>query len=251
MDAVDARRCAITVSIVLTVQRRLIGLLSHLLCGTKSPGMNPAAAEDHLRVIRELMERATIYRAVSAPAALFCGVVALLVGALALVSGPAQPLFKHNFVPVWIVVCGLSAAANVFFLVRSTTQRGETFPSQRLRTALFAVAPAFLVAIALTFLLSRSACSELLIAVCWMALYGLALLSTMTFAPRSIVVLGWAFVLTSALILVLMAPRLVAGPNEALALEYTGYLAMAGTFGLYHAVYGLVVLFSARQYEHG
>ena len=197
------------------------------------------------------MERATIYRAVSAPAALFCGIVALLVGALALTPGPAQPLFQYHFVSVWVVVCILSAIANIFFLFRSTTYRGETFGSHRLRTALYAIAPAFLVAIALTFLLSRANGSELFIAVTWMALYGLALLSTTTFAPRSIVVLGWAFVLTSALILLLMSARLTAPAGRSLQLEHMGYLAMAGTFGHYHTVYGLVVLFSARQYEHG
>jgi hypothetical protein len=213
--------------------------------------MNPSAAEDHLRVIRELMERATIYRAVSAPAALFCGIVALLVGTLALTPGPAQALFLYHFVPVWVVVCILSAIANIFFLFRSTTYRGETFGSHRLRTALYAIAPAFLVAIALTYLLSRAKGSELFIAVTWMALYGLALLSTTTFAPRSIVVLGWAFILTGALILILMSPRLTASDGRSLQLEHMGYLAMAGTFGLYHTIYGLVVLFSARQYEHG
>jgi hypothetical protein len=217
------------------------------------PTMNPSAAEEHLRLIRELMERATIYRTVSAPAALFCGLIALLVSGLALIPGPFQPPFQHNFVLVWVIVCLLSATANIFFLFRSTERRQERFASYRLRAALLAIAPAFIVAIALTVFLARAAGSELFIAVCWMALYGLALLSTMTFAPRSIVVLGWAFILTSVLILCLMTPVLIlAVPNQpALALEQVGYFAMAGSFGLYHTIYGLVVMFSARQDEHG
>jgi hypothetical protein len=86
-----------------------------------------------------------------------------------------------------------------------------------------------------------------------MALYGLALLSTMTFAPRSIVVLGWAFILTSVLILCVMTPVLVvAVPDRpGLVLEQLGYFAMAGSFGLYHTIYGVLVMFSARQNEHG
>ena len=215
--------------------------------------MNRSAAEENLRVIRELMERATIYRAVSAPAALFCGLIALLVSALALIPGPFQMLFQHNFVPVWVVVCLLSVAANIFFLFRSTQKRQERFASYRLRIALFAIAPAFIVAIALTFFLTRAAGTELFIAVCWMALYGLALLSTMTFAPRSIVVLGWAFILTSVLILVVMTPVLVLAVSDHpnLALEQVGYYAMAGSFGLYHTIYGVIVMFSARPNEHG
>jgi cytochrome bd-type quinol oxidase subunit 2 len=215
--------------------------------------MNRSAAEEHLRVIRELMERATIYRAVSAPAALFCGLVALLVSGLALIPGPLQALFQHNFVLAWIVVCLLSATANTFFLFRSTERRQEPFASYRLRTALLAIAPAFIVAIALTFFLARAAGTELFIAVCWMALYGLALLSTMTFAPRSIVILGWAFILTSVLILCVMAPVLVVAipDRPSLVLEQLGYFAMAGSFGFYHTIYGVVVMFSARQIEHG
>lgn len=219
----------------------------------KAVTMNRSAAEEHLRVIRELMERATVYRAVSAPAALFCGLVALLVSGLALSPGPSQSLFQHNFVLVWIVVCLLSATANIFFLFRSTERLQERFASYRLRTALLAIAPAFIVAIALTFFLARAAGTELFIAVCWMALYGLALLSTMTFAPRSIVILGWAFILTSVLTLCGMTPVLVVAATDrpSLLLEQLGYFAMAGSFGLYHTIYGVVVMFSARQNEHG
>src|SRR5580700_3834338 len=222
-------------------------LLGPELCVTKHSTMNQSAAEEHLRVIRELMERATIYRAVSAPAALFCGLMALLVSGLALIPGPLQSLFQHYFVLVWVVVCVLSATANIFFLFRSTERRQERFASYRLRTALLAIAPAFIVAIALTFFLTRAAGTELFIAVCWMALYGLALLSTMTFAPRSIVVLGWAFILTSVLILCVMTPVLVLAVSDRpnLAMEQVGYYAMAGSFGLYHTIYGVIFLFSA------
>ena len=226
-------------------------MLGPELCVTKQSTMNRSAAEEHLRIIRELMERATIYRAVSAPAALFCGLIALLVSGIALIPGPLQSPLQHYFVLVWVVVCVLSATANIFFLFRSTERRQERFASYRLRAALFAVAPAFIVAIALTFFLARAAGTELFIAVCWMALYGLALLSTMTFAPRSIVVLGWAFILTSVLILCVMAPVLVLPDRPSVALEPIGYFAMAGSFGLYHTIYGLIVMFSARQNEHG
>ena len=37
-------------------------------------------AADHLKIIRSLMERATVYRAISAPAALFGGIIALVTG---------------------------------------------------------------------------------------------------------------------------------------------------------------------------
>lgn len=215
--------------------------------------MDARSAEDHLRVIRELMERATIYRTISVPAALFCGLLALAVALFALVPGPLQSIFRNNFIPVWLIVFLLSAGANTFVLVRSAKQRRETFPSARLRTALFAIAPAFLVAGALTVLLTRTQGSEIFIAVCWIALYGMALLSTLTFAPRSITLLGWAFVLTSCLCLGLLTQNYLFSfaTTRHLALEELGFFAMAGTFGLYHIIYGLAVTFYARRHGNG
>ena len=219
------------------------------LCATKLSTMNHSAAEEHLRVIRELMERATIYRAVSAPAALFCGLMALLVSGLALIPGPLQSPFQHYFVLVWVVVCVLSATANIFFLSRSHgTAPGTVCLLSVTGRPYSAIVPAFIVAIALDSFLTRAAGTELFIAVCWMALYGLALLSTMTLAPRSIVVLGWAFILTSVVILCVMTPVLVLLPTgQTWRWNQLGYFAMAGSFGLYHTIYGVIVMFSARQ----
>ncbi len=91
--------------------------------------MDSRSAEDHLRVIRELMERATIYRTISAPAALFCGFLALFVAFAALIRGPLQPILRHSFVQVWIIVFLLSAVANTLFLLGSSKERKEAFPS--------------------------------------------------------------------------------------------------------------------------
>jgi hypothetical protein len=215
--------------------------------------MDPRSAEDHLRIIRELMERATIYRTISAPAALFCGFLALIVALFALVPGPLQSVFWHNFIGVWIVVFLLSAAANTLFLLRSAKQRHEPFPSRRLRTALLAIAPAFLVAGALTIPLARNRGSEIFIAICWIGMYGIALLSTLTFAPRSIAVLGWAFVLTSCLCLALLTQDYLffATTSPPVPLDELGYFAMAATFGLYHIIYGIVVMFYGRHHGNG
>jgi hypothetical protein len=214
--------------------------------------MDSQSAEDHLRIIRELMERATIYRTISVPAALFCGFLALVVALFALVPGPLRPVFWHYFVPVWIVVFLLSATANTLFLLRSARERKEPFPSRRFLTALLAICPAFLVAAALTILLAPHRGAELLIAICWIAMYGIALLSTSTFAPRSIAILGWAFVVTSCLCFGLLTQDYIFFKGgRHLALEELGYFAMAATFGLYHIIYGLAVMFYGRHHGNG
>jgi hypothetical protein len=118
-----------------------------------------------------------------------------------------------------------------------------------MRTALVAITPAFLVAGALTILLIRNGGSAILVAVCWIGLYGMALLSTVTFAPRSIALLGWAFVLTSCLCLALLTQDYLFSftASRHVTWQGLGYLAMAGTFGFYHIIYGLAVMFYARH----
>ena len=67
----------------------------------------------------------------------------------------------------------------------------------------------------------------------WITCYGLALLTTASFAPRSLRFLGWIFLLTGAACLLLTGPLFNADPARNSA------FAMALTFGLYHLVYGV------------
>src|SRR5206468_10420138 len=112
---------------------------------------------------------------------------------------------------------------------------GRPFISSGMKLSLRAIAPNLLIpaAVSLWFLVSgyKGAAEQELVIV-WIAFYGLALLSTALFAPRSLVCLGWAFLLTA---LALPALRNVIGdlpgslPN----------MAMGTTFGVYHLIYAV------------
>src|SRR4051812_25384784 len=94
-------------------------------------------AEDHLRIIRSLMEKATIYRAISAQAALIGGVLAGVAGGL--LAGRNDPFVKalassemhsanaevYGFQLKWIFVLALCLGANLFFLYRDAQRRAE------------------------------------------------------------------------------------------------------------------------------
>jgi hypothetical protein len=69
----------------------------------------------------------------------------------------------------------------------------------------------------------------------WIGFYGLALIATQHFAPRSLVLLGWAFLITAAGMMV--ASRQL----EYYASPLVPNLAMGSTFGLYHLVYAVCV----------
>src|SRR5690349_19363170 len=91
-------------------------------------------AEENLRVIRSLMQRATVYRAISSPSALVAGVLSLLTAGAVYVNNEVHPLLgrtvrPREFVNIWIVVFVLSAAANAFFLWREAAASGRPFIS--------------------------------------------------------------------------------------------------------------------------
>lgn len=181
-------------------------------------------AEEHLRIIRTLMERATIYRAISAPTALVGGILALSVAGASL----AWPSLL-NFIIWWMLALLITASANTFFIARAAAQRGEPLISPSLKLAVSALFPPFLTAGVLTLMLGRMQ-NDYLLAVIWTIFYGLALLATRHFSPRSLIVLGWAFLAAGLIAWLIPFLRDLIRPAAANWL-------MGLTFGLFHIVY--------------
>ena len=196
---------------------------------------NPSEAEEHLRVIRSLMEKATIYRAISAPTALVGGLAAIVATAyvathfrLSLDANPANPLFLAS----WLAALAITAIANTYLLFRDARRRGDTFLSSGMRAAFRALWPNYLVAAILTIIWSGT---PHLLPPAWIILYALGLLATQHFAPRSIRLLGWAFLVSGIAVLIAMNWLLWRElPARTLGL---GNLAMGATFGLLHLIY--------------
>lgn len=201
-------------------------------------------AEENLRVIRSLMERATIYRAISAPVALVGGMAALLGCVyMAAKSAPANmqtiPANMQDvalnmlFFAAWMGVLAITAITNIFFLWQDAKRRGDVFISSGMRAALRALGPCHLVAMLLTILWSNSAW---MLPVPWMILYGLSLLATQHFAPHSIALLGWAFLMAGICALAAFKLHPALNPSELLR---AANLLMGATFGLFHIIYAI------------
>ena len=199
-------------------------------------------AEENLARIRSLMERSTLYRTVSVPGAAWGG--ALSVGAWAvshrLPSGEIPD--GKGFLGLWLLVLVLTAAGNLFFLSRESRQKGSPTFSSGLWSAGRSLCPAFFCA---GFFTVIGAFEEPLVQVAvWIFFYGLGLLATQHFAPRSIIVLGWLFLLTPLVGIGLLyfdksmslAP-LLRNPSALMAL----------TFGGYHLGYALIVYLLERK----
>ena len=195
-------------------------------------------AEEDLRVIRSLMERATVYRAISAPAALVAGFLSIFAAAAIYLNGQTginRLAQGHAFAAIWLIVLILAVAANAFFIWREAKKDGRAFISSGMKLSLRAITPNLLIpaVVTLWFLVSGyKGATEQELVVVWIAFYGLALLSTALFAPRSLVCLGWAFLLTA---LALPALKNVVGDLPA----NLANVAMGITFGLYHLIYAV------------
>jgi hypothetical protein len=195
-------------------------------------------ASHQLRVIRSLMERAIIYRSLSAPTALVGGLLSFGGFATAYYSEVylQSPLSPKEFLIVWLVILALTCFANTIFLWRGSIQRGDPFFSSGMKSALLSVAPAFISAGILSFMIHR----PIHLALLWIAFYGIGLLATQHFAPRSLIVLGSTFFLTGCALLVSWKPLFMPpGHAEPSALVVSGI--MAATFGGYHLIYAVAV----------
>ncbi len=194
-------------------------------------------AEEDLRVIRSLMERATIYRAISAPTALVGGLLAVGTStALWLLDRsrpPAAQLDGRWFALIWLAVLAVVLAVNTLFVRREAVKGGRPLLSSGARLALRAIIPCLLIPGVATIWFFRNPDpidEEILVSV-WIAFYGLALLATALFAPRSLALLGWAFLLSS--LLVVFWPKPFRFDPHGLFPN----LAMGATFGLFHLIY--------------
>ncbi len=218
------------------------------LCNTKYAMPDSDSASHQLHVIRSLMERATIYRSLSAPTALVGGLLSLGGFATAYYAKHHRqlPLSPNEFLGVWLVILALTGLTNALFLWRESARRDAPFFSSGMKCAALSLAPAFCSAGVLTILLHSS---PIHLALAWITLYGLGLLATQHFAPRSIIALGLTFLVAGCGLLATwkhflmphgmtngLAPGLHAQPS---ALVVSGL--MAATFGGFHLAYAAAV----------
>lgn len=200
------------------------------------------AALEHLRVIRSLLERSQVYRAVSAPAALCGGLMALIASGYTIktsqldFSGRIEP---RQFLAMWLGILVLTVVLNLLLLYREARKRGQAFVSEGMRMAFRAFMPPMLVGGILSFCLIWFNDDVKLAALVWILCYGLGLLATAHFSPRSLVRLGWAFLIAGGALSLLYFAKGGLGMfqnDEAPASLFLGL-----TFGVLHILYAAAV----------
>jgi hypothetical protein len=193
-------------------------------------------AEENLRVIRSLMEKATIYRAISAPGALIGGFLSIATA----LSGFAltHPWFEvpHEscrFAVPWALVLVLTTIANIVLLRRDRRDGEGSFLSPRMIHTLRGMMPALLGGGLATLVESDGGWATT--ASLWVLFYGISLLAASHFAPKSICWLGRSFFVAGTALLI--AGQFVfdnwRGTNQMLV----AHVIMGATFGLFHLIY--------------
>lgn len=211
-------------------------------------------AADHLRVIRSLMERATVYRTITWPTALFGGTLAVILAALlyfredaAIAGGDgAEKLISvRAWVVCWMVSLAVTCAFNTCLVIRKARREDRPVFSPGLKMALRAFAPPMLAGgvVGTGLILSQTATAAEGAAV-WVVCYGLGLLATRPMAPPSIPVLGWALLLFGILSFTYAWSDgsnpipYVGAPSHMESPMLEANLIMGVGFGLFHLVYG-------------
>jgi len=215
-------------------------------------------AADHLKIIRSLMERATVYRAISAPAALFGGIVALVTG---IVMASKQWGLEHSikdpevlsperFYLIWVGVLAVAGTFNAVLLWHGSKRRGESFYSSGMKLAMRATVPPMLAGGLVSIILLKAGVSRADCALLWVVFYSLALLAAGSFAPRSMRWLGWMFFCAGLALFSLRFAfaETLKDTNFSADLIQAG-LIMAMTFGALHILYAMIILFRRPKGE--
>lgn len=206
--------------------------------------MNTQAREaaEQLRMIRKLMERATIYRALT-------GETALIGGALALLAAwGSERKYGFDWVAVWLIGLGLAVGFHIFQLWRaSRANQSASLWSSGLKTALRCALPSFVAGGILGVLACKfiSPLPREMAACFWITHYGIALLSIREFTPKSMVWLGWAFVIFGVAVFYML---FTFDTRDVFQVKFNGSRLMAIAFGGFHMIYGaLIVTTKARE----
>jgi hypothetical protein len=178
-------------------------------------------AEDNLRFIRETMERAGSFTAVSGWGQVAIGLTALLA---AWVSSRAAT--ADRWLAVWLGEAAVAVAismATTTWKVRDARVPMMSGPARKF--ALSFVPPMVVGALLTVVLVTRG--EDALLPAVWMLLYGAAVVSAGTFSVRIVPVMGACFMACGAI-----AVALPSVPRDAL---------MALSFGVLHVAFGILI----------
>ena len=199
-------------------------------------------ALNQLKLIREMMEKATVYRALSAPAAIFGGFLAVLLGLYFLLQDKnGEFVDGAHYFWTWVVALIIADSFNALLLFKRAKREGSKFISSGVKLTIFRTAPAAIAGAIISFEAAKNDIE--LCTLVWILCYGAALLAMGEVAPRSLKRLGWSFIVFGT-VFFLIWMKFKAALSPVLGIGYLGSasIMMIATFGILHIGHGIVVL---------
>ena len=186
----------------------------------RDPALSDRAL-DNLRFIRETMERAGTFTAISGWGIAAVGAVAMIAAFVA----ELRPTVEWR-VSTWVATAAACIALSMWATARKAKRSDISMVSGPAQKLALAFSPAMVVGALLTAALLRIGANELLPGV-WLLLYGTAVVAGGAFSVRIIPVMGLCFMVLGALALFTPA--------------WLGSWLMVGGFGLVHVVFGIQI----------
>jgi hypothetical protein len=186
-----------------------------------NPPEMQARAMDNLRFIRETMEAAGTFTAVSGWGQVVIGITAVIAAVVA-----ARFAGSAEWVLVWAAEAGLALLVSVWFMYNKAKSASLPLLTGSARKLLFSFSPVFAVGMVVTVAFMQRGLYGLLPGI-WMTLYGTAVVAAGAFSVRIVPVMGAAFILVGGC--ALFAPA-----------AWSTELMIVG-FGLLHVVFGFVI----------
>ncbi len=180
---------------------------------------------DNLKFIRETMERASSFTAVSGWGEVAIGATAFIAAYVAM-----QQRSQVRWIKIWIAEALLSLAISVWAMHRKARAAGMPLLSGPGRKVAFSLSPSLFVGALLTIVLARAGLTAVIPGM-WLLLYGTGVVTGGMFSVPAVPVMGLCFMLVGAL--ALFSPA-----------AWANWFMMGG-FGGLHVVFGIVI---ARRY---
>jgi hypothetical protein len=195
-------------------------------------------AAEQLRVIRSMMERATIFRALSGETALIGGAVSMAVAWF------SEKRHAWQWATWWLGGLVVVLLFYAFQSYRMKATHRQPFWGPGLRLALRGALPSLIAGGFLGLLFVRAG-NEVAAACMWIVHYGLALLAIREFAPKSMVWLGWAFVAFGVCSLATVTGVVHLDQKWMMYLNHSRLMAIA--FGGFHLIYGGLIVTTGQR----
>ncbi|HXE74998.1 MAG TPA: hypothetical protein VNN18_05075 [Candidatus Xenobia bacterium] len=177
-------------------------------------------AAEHLRFIRQTMERAGSFTAVPGWGGVAMGAVALVAAPLA-----ARAAVPADRLRIWLAAAAVAVLIGVVSILLKARATGMSLRSGPARKFALAFAPPLAAGALLTLVLRRAGLDPLLPGV-WLLLYGVAVVAGGAYSVPIVPVMGAGFLLLGALALLVPA---------------WGTPLMAAGFGALHILFGFII----------